>query len=77
MDTERNHLTVTIVGDSQVNRLDGERLCNKKRKVEMKTKGGTKVKDIVKRIGTCNSNVIIFHAVTCEIKTKTPEDLRD
>ena len=75
-DIGKSHLTVTIFGDSQVNRLDGEKLCNNKRKVEMKTKGGMKVKDIVERVGTCNSNVIIVLAGTSDIKTETPEELR-
>ena len=76
-DRENSQLTVTIVGDSQVNRLDGGKLNTNKRKVEMKTKGGTKVKDVVERVGKCNSDVIIVHAGTCDVKTKTPEELRD
>ena len=53
-----------------MNCLDGGKFCNNKRKVEMETKGGMKVKDVVQRLGICNSNVIIIHAGTCDIKTK-------
>ena len=42
----------------------------------MKTKGGTKVRDIVERVDTCNRNVIIVDAGTCDITTTTPEELR-
>ena len=52
---EKNHLAVTIVGDSQVNHLNSEKLCNNKRKIEMKTKGDMKVKVAVERVGTCKS----------------------
>ena len=60
------------------------KLCNNKRKVTMKTKGGMKVKDVVDKVCTImtklhktNSNVIIVYKGTCDIKTKTPEELKD
>ena len=68
---------MTIIGDSQLNRLDGGKLNNNKRKVELKTKGGMKKKDLVEKVGIPESNVIIVHADTCDIKAKTPEELRD
>ena len=76
-DRDNSQLTVTIVGDSQVNRLDGGKLNNNKRKVELKTKGGMKIKDVVEKVGISKSNVIIVHAGTCDIKAKTPEELKD
>ena len=60
-----------------MNRLDELKLCNDYRKVEKKAKGGMKMKDIANKVGVSNSDVIIVHAGTCEIKNKTPEELRD
>ena len=64
--------------------LEWWKLCNNKRKVTMKTKGGMKVKDVVDKVCTImtklhktNSNVIIVYKGTCDIKTKTPEELKD
>ena len=77
IENERNQLKVTIVGDSQVNRLDEMKLCNDSRKVEKRAKGGMKIKEVVNKVGVCNSDVIIVHAGTCDINAKTPEELRD
>ena len=68
IENERNQLKVTIVGDSQVNRLDEMKLCNDSRKVEKRAKGGMKIKDVVNKVGVCNGDVIIVHAGTCDIK---------
>ena len=45
--------------------------------MELKTKGGMKIKDVVEKVGISKSNVINVHAGTCDIKAKTPEELRD
>ena len=74
-ENERNQLKVTIVGDSHVNRPDEMKLCNDSRKVEKRAKGGMKIKDAINKVGVCNSDVIIVHAGTCDIKAKTLEEL--
>ena len=60
-----------------MNRLDEMKLCNDSRKVEKRAKGGMKIKDVVNKVGVCNSDVIIVHAGTCDIKAKTPEEFSD
>ena len=76
-DRDNSQLTVKIVGDSQVNCFGGGKLNNNIRKVEFKTKGGMKIKDVVEKVGISESNVKIVHAGTCGIKAKTPEELRN
>ena len=44
--------------------------------MEKKAKGGMRIKDVVNKVGVCDSDVIIVHAGTCDIKAKTPEELR-
>ena len=71
----RKKLKVTIVGDSQVKRLDQEKLCNLYRDVEILGQSGMKIRQAAAKIGKTNSDVIIVHAGTNDLSSTSPEQL--
>ena len=71
----RKKLKVTIVGDSQVKRLDQEKLCNQYRDVEILGQSGMRIKQAAAKTGKTDSDVIIVHAGTNNLSSISPEQL--
>ena len=68
-------MKVTIVGDSQVKRLDQEKLCNQYRDVEILGQSGMRIKQAAAKTGKTDSDVIIVHAGTNNLSSTSPEQL--
>ena len=71
----KKKLKVTIVGDSQVKRLDQEKLCNQYRDVEILGQSGMRIKQAAAKTGKTDSDVIIVHAGTNNLSSTSPEQL--
>ena len=71
----RQKLKVTIVGDSQVKRLDQEKPCNKYRDVEILGQSGMRIKQAAAKTGKTDSDIIIVHAGTNNLSSISPEQL--
>ena len=71
-------LNVLVVGDSQLRHVKGEKLENDHRTVEVRFKPGMKIEEIKNKVGgSDNSDVIIVHAGTNNVKDKSPSDLAE
>ena len=57
-------IKVTIIGDSQLLRLDEKKLSNKHREVKIQAKSGMRLNQIVKNTGKTDSDVVIIHVGT-------------
>lgn len=68
-------IKVTVVGDSQLLRLDENKLCNQHREVKIQGKSGMRLNQVVKSTGKTDSDVIIVHVGTNNLKTSSPEEL--
>ena len=68
-------LKVKIVGHSQVKRLNPEKLCNRYRDVEVIGKSGLRMKQVVAKANETDKAIIIVHAGTNNLSTRTPEQL--
>eukprot|EP00794_Sanderia_malayensis_P008603 gene8603-9531_t len=69
---------VVIIGDSQLRKIDGEKLSNDRQRVIVKAMPGSKVGKMKNVDIEADSNVVIIHAGTCNIKKQTnPENLAD
>ena len=62
-------------GDSQVKRLNPEKLCNQSRDVEIMGQSGLRIKQAVAKAGETDKDVIIVHAGTNNLSTTSPEQL--
>ena len=60
----RAKVKVTMIGDSQLKRLQPEKLCNNQYTVDIRAFGGMKIQQAAKKLGKCDSNIIIVHAGT-------------
>ena len=58
-----------IIGDSQVKRLNPEKLCNQYRDVEIIGQSGLRIKQAVAKAGETDKDVIIVHAGTNNLST--------
>ena len=63
---------VTVVGDSQLLRLDENKLCNQNREVKIQGKSGMRLNPVAKSTGKTDSDVIIVHVGTNNLKTSSP-----
>ena len=68
-------IKVTIIGDSQLLRLDEKKLSNKHREVKIQAKSGMRLNQIVKNTGKTDSDVVIIHVGTNNLKNSKPEEL--
>ena len=66
---------VTVVGDSQLSRLDENKLCNQNREVKIQGKSGMRLNQVAKSTGKTDSDVIIVHVGTNNLKTSSPQEL--
>ena len=70
-----NKLKVKRVGDSQVRRLNPEKLCNQYRDVEVIEQSGLKVTQAVAKAEESDKDVIIVHGGTNNLSTTSPEQM--
>ena len=69
---------VVIIGDSQLRKIDGEKLSNDCHRVTVKAMPGSKVGKMKNEDIEADTNVVIIHAGTCNIRKQTnPESLAD
>ena len=68
-------IKVTIIGDSQLLRLDEKKLSNKHREVKIQAKSGMRLNQILKNTGKMDSDVVIIHVGTNDLKNSKPEEL--
>ena len=66
---------VTVVGDSQLLRLDENKHCNQNREVKIQGKYGMRLNQVAKSTGKTDSDVIIVHVGTSNLKTSSPQEL--
>lgn len=67
---------VTIVGDSQLLRINEEKINNDKHhQVEIRTQSGMKIKQAVNKACKTDSDVIIVHAASNDLRSSAPEKL--
>ena len=71
----RAKVKVTMIGDSQLKRLQPEKLCNNHHTVDIRAFGGMKIQQAAKKLGKCDSNIIIVHAGTNNVQDSSPETL--
>ena len=68
-------LKIKVVSDSQVKRLNPEKLRNQYRDVEVIGQSGLKIKQAVAKTGKSDKDVRIVHAGTNILSTTSPEKL--
>ena len=76
-ETTSQRVKITIVGDSQLKRLDETKLSNHHHQVEIIAKGGSRIRQATQQVGKSESNIIVVHAGTNDIKSSNPEELSD
>ena len=74
---QKEKLKFTIVGDSQVKRLDQDKLSNSYRDVEVKGISGMRIQQAADTLGKTKSHIIIVHAATNDWSKSTPEKLAE
>lgn len=74
-ENEEKKLKVLIAGDSQLRRINASVLSNSYRDVDIKFKPGMKIEQTTKAVGKTEHDIIIIHAATNNIASKTPEQL--
>ena len=71
-------LKVLVVGDSQLRHVNGEKLENDHRDVEVRFKPGMKIEEAKKKADTSDEfDVIIVHAGTNNLRDNSPSDLAE
>ena len=76
-ETTSQRVKITIVGDSQLKRLDETKLSNHHHQVEIIAKGGSRIRQATQQVGKSESDIIVVHAGTNDIKSSNPEALSD
>ena len=71
----RAKVKVTMIGDSQLNGLQPEKLCNNHHTVDIRAFGGMKIQQAAQTLGKCDNNLIIIHAGTNNAQDSSPEIL--
>ena len=66
-----------LIGDSQLRRLDTEKLSNDHHSVGINAKPGLKIQQVAQTVGKTDRNIIIVHTGTNNILKSTPEELCD
>ena len=68
---------ITIVGDSQLKRLDETKLSNHHHQVKIVAKSGSRIRQATQQVGKSDSDIIVVHAGTNDIKSSNAEALSD
>ena len=74
---ELQRVKIAIVGDSQLKRLDETKLSNHHHQVKIMAKGGSRIRQATQQVGQSDSDIIVVHAGTDDIKSSNPEALSD
>ena len=70
-------IKITIVGDSQLKRLDETKLSNHHHQVKIIANGGSRFGQATQQVGKSDSDIIVVHAGTNDIKSSNPDMLSD
>ena len=68
-------IQVLIVGDSQLRNVKGEKLSNDNRDVEIRCKPGLRIEQTSAQVGKTDSDVIVVHFGTNNVKSYSPQKL--
>ena len=72
-ETSRHPIRICMVGDSQLRRMDADKMSNNHHEVMLNEKSGMKVEEAANHVD-CEADVIIMHAGTNNLRDSTPED---
>ena len=72
----RNPIHICMVGDSQLSRMDADKMSNNHHEVNLNAKSGIKVEEAANHVDV-EANVIIMHAGTNNLRDSTPEDVAE
>ena len=68
-------IQVLIVGDSQLRNVKGEKLSNDNRDIEIRCKPGLRIEQTSAQVGKTDSDVIVVHVGTNNVKSYSPQEL--
>ena len=68
-------IQVLIVGDSQLRNVKGEKLSNDNRDIEIRCKPGLRIEQTSAQVGKTDSDVIVVHVGTNNVKSYSPQKL--
>ena len=71
----QSKVKVTTIGDSQLKRLQSEKFSKKHHTVDIRAFSGMKIQQAANNLGKCDSNIIIVHVDTNNIRESAPEPL--
>ena len=75
-ETSRNPIRLCVVGDSQLNRLDADKISNNHHEIVLNGKSGMKVEEAAIHVD-CVADVIIMHAGTNNLRDEIPEGIAE
>ena len=68
-------IQVLLVGDSQLRNVKGEKLSNDNRDIEIRCKPGLRIEQTSAQVGKTDSDVIVVHVGTNNVKSYSPQKL--
>ena len=74
--TSRKPIQICMVGDSQLSRMDAQKMSNNHHVVMLNGKSGMKVEEAANRVD-CEADVIIMHVGTNNLCDETPEEVAE
>ena len=75
-ETSPHPIQICMVGDSQLRRMDAEKMSNNHHQVVLNAKSGMKVEEAANHVD-CDADVIIMHAGTNNLRDSTPEEVAE
>ena len=75
-ETSRHPIRICMVGDSQLRRMDADKMSNNHHEVMLNAKSGMKVEEAANHVD-CEADVIIMHAGTNNLRDSTPEEVAE
>ena len=75
-ETSPHPILICMVGDSQLRRMDADKMSNNHHQVVLNAKSGMKVEEAANHVD-CDADVIIMHAGTNNLRDSTPEEVAE
>ena len=72
----RNPIHICMVGDSQLRRMDADKMSNNHHEAKLNAKSGMKVEEAANHVDV-EADVIIMHAGTNNLRDSTPEEVAE